>query len=148
MTSGIRRLVTGLYADGRSNVLFDDRAPEGTQILWQSPQVPADNAGGEDTITPFSFDIFRSRGTTFLLAQMQPGESDGPYMHATDTLDYLIVIRGRVRLTVETGSVDLDPGDCIVDRGVIHGWEVLGDEPVIMATALMPAGPVASGATI
>lgn len=151
MTAGIRRVVTGLDAQGRSAVLFDDHLPgEGTQVIWQTSTIPVDNSGTEDAaVSGYSFDLLRSPGSTFLIAQMQPGDTAaGPFMHATDTTDYLIILKGRVRLQLETCSVDLEAGDCIVDRGVSHGWQVLGDEPLVMATILVPAKPVGAGATI
>jgi mannose-6-phosphate isomerase-like protein (cupin superfamily) len=145
-----RRVVTGLDEQGRSTVLFDDRVPlGGTSIIWQTPEIPVDNSSREDTATPFTFDTLRSLGSTFLVTEMQPGDTgEGPYMHATDTLDHLVVLKGRIKLQLEEGSVELGPGDCIVDRGVVHGWQVLGDEPVVMTNVLVPSHPVGAGSTI
>ena len=149
--SSVRRVVTGLDSDGRSTVLIDDRVElGGTRLLWASDATPADNEGVADTgARDFTFDRFRSPGSTFLVTEMQPGDTaSGPFMHATDTLDYLVVIKGEVELHLETGAVRLGPGDCIVDRGVVHGWQVVGDQSLVMATAFVPSIPVGKGGTI
>jgi mannose-6-phosphate isomerase-like protein (cupin superfamily) len=150
MSEGIRRVVTGLDEQGRSTVLFDDRVPlGGTNIIWQTPAIPVDNASREDAAVPFDMAIFRSAGSTFLVTELQPGDTaGGPLMHATDTLDHLVVLKGRIRLQLEEGAVELGAGDCIVDRGVVHGWQVLGDESVVMTNVLVPSIPVGAGATI
>jgi mannose-6-phosphate isomerase-like protein (cupin superfamily) len=147
---GIRRVVTGLDAQGRSTVLFDDRVPlGGTSLIWSSDTIPVDNSARADTAGPFTYEVFSSPGSTFLVTEMQPGATAaGPLMHATDTLDHLVVLKGRVRLHLERGSVDVGPGDCIVDRGVVHGWQVIGEEPLVMTNVLVPAAPVGAGSTI
>ncbi len=75
-------------------------------------------------------------------------ELKGLGMHSTNTLDYCIVLRGKMRLILETGSVDLEAGDVFVDRGVLHGSISLGDTPAVMACVLVPALPVGNCATI
>jgi len=52
-------------------------------------------------------------------------------MHATDTIDYLIILSGKVTLVLEEGEADLGPGDFVVDRGVVHGWRNPHDEPCV-----------------
>ena len=150
MSEGIRRVVTGLDEQGRSTILFDDRVRlGGTSIIWQTPEIPVDNSSREDAASPFEFDIFKSPGSTFLVTELQPAQTgDGPYMHATDTLDHLVVLKGRIRLQLEEGAVECGPGDCIIDRGVVHGWQVLGDEPVVMTNVLVPSHPVGAGSTL
>ena len=147
MSQGIRRVVTGLDEQGKSAVLFDDRTQgSNSRIIWQTPAIPADNSGRDDAgAIDFTLDLLRSPGSTFLLTRMEPGE---PYMHATDTLDYFVVLEGRVRMQLEAQSVEIGPGDCIVNRGVVHGWQVLGDEPLVMARVMLPAAPVGAGATV
>jgi mannose-6-phosphate isomerase-like protein (cupin superfamily) len=152
MSQGIRRVVTGLDEQGRSTVLFDDRiAMERgeTKLIWTTDTIPADNSRREDSARPFSFDDMKSPGSVFLVTRMEAGDTAaGPFMHATDTLDHLVVLKGRIKLQLEEGAVELGPGDCIVDRGVVHGWQVLGDEPVVMTNVLVPSIPVGAGSTI
>ena len=129
MSEGIRRVVTGLDEQGRSTVLFDDRIAlerGETKLIWTTDTIPADNSGRADSARPFTFDDMKSPGSVFLVTRMEAGDTAaGPFMHATDTLDHLVVLKGRIKLQLEEGAVELGPGDCIVDRGVVHGWQVL-----------------------
>lgn len=78
-------------------------------------------------------------------AAHSPGISAGmvpsnPGMHVTDTIDYGVVIRGRVALELDDGvRVDLWPGDCVVQNGTVHAWRVIGDEPCLMAFVMIGA---------
>ena len=57
----------------------------------------------------------------------------GPGMHRTDTIDLLVVVSGEVDLVLETETVRLLTGDCLVQRGTWHSWENAGDEPCVIA---------------
>jgi len=144
MTPGIRRVVTGLDAEGRSTVLFDDRAAgHNSRVLWHSPAMPADNSGSRDTGNVlFNGGMLGRSASTLIISEMNAAQTVHPFVHATDTLDYVVVLRGRIELLLEAGSVELEAGDCVVDRGVAHAWRVLGDEPAMMAVAFMPAEPL------
>src|SRR3546814_12708345 len=69
-------------------------------------------------------------------------------MHATNTLDYGILLSGRITLVTETGETKLEPGDLIVDRGVLHGWPNPGPGPAKMLFVNIDAAPVGGGATV
>lgn len=72
-----------------------------------------------------------------IVAGMKP---DNPGMHVTDTIDYGIVIRGRVALELDDDvRVELGPGDCVVQNGTMHAWRVIGDEPCLMAFVMIGA---------
>jgi quercetin dioxygenase-like cupin family protein len=49
-----------------------------------------------------------------------PGEKIG--FHSTETVDLMTVLSGRITLVMERGEVVLVPGDCVVQRGTVHGW--------------------------
>jgi quercetin dioxygenase-like cupin family protein len=147
-----RRVVTGLDADGRSCVLFDAplrvSSDASLAIAWRSDRVPADNDGAADPGGgDFTLDLVNGGGSTFLMVQLLPGR-DTVTMHATNSLDYLVVLQGHVLLVLEAGEVVLNPGDVIVDRGVLHGWKCAGDEPALMAAITLPAAPLGAGARI
>jgi mannose-6-phosphate isomerase-like protein (cupin superfamily) len=149
-----RRVVTGLDAEGRSCALFDDAVtkpegapPSGAALVWRTEAVPASNAGSTDAgAQPFGFELMKS-GSNFMLFCMDPRDEQ-TFMHATDTIDYAIVLKGQIVLVLETGDVPLGPGDIIVDRGVRHAWRATGSEPALMAVVNIPADPVGAGATI
>ncbi len=61
-------------------------------------------------------------------------EPDHPGMHTTDTVDYGIVISGKISLELDDGeTVDLQPGDCVVQNGTRHAWRNHGPDRCVMA---------------
>ena len=57
----------------------------------------------------------------------------GPGMHRTETVDLLVVVSGEVDLVLETETVRLHAGDCIVQRGTWHSWKNPGEGPCVIA---------------
>jgi mannose-6-phosphate isomerase-like protein (cupin superfamily) len=146
-----RRVVTGLDAEGRSCVIIDDEVPRHAPVanlVWRSGAVPADNAGSADAAVPYDMAMLHDGGTNFILTEFPPGMGGEAFMHATDTIDYLVVISGEVVLVLETGEVTLRAGDLIVDRGVIHGWRNDGNVPAVYCSVTIPAHPVGPGRTV
>ncbi len=145
-----RRVVTGLDAAGRSAVVIDGPIPRfnaiSAALVWQTDTVPADNSGNQDTAEPYSIDLLHTPGSNFAICEFSPGSS--AFMHATDTIDYLVILSGQVTLVLEQGETVLGPGDFVVDRGVLHGWRNDGAEPCVAAVVNLPAQPVGKGRTI
>ena len=140
-----RRVVTGLDGHDRSCIIIDGPSDG---VIWETGETPVSNAGNADRGGTFSFQ-FATGGTKFLIAELPPGEGlFGPAMHASNTIDYISILRGEVVLVTETGETRLYPGDVVVDRGVIHGWRCDGPEPVAMAIVMVDAAAVGPGATV
>ena len=141
-----RRVVTGLDPEGRSAILFD--GPSET-VVWRTDSHPADNSSVADTGTSH-FDFPRGEGhSTFIVFDFPPDEElYGPGMHATDTIDYIVVMWGEVTLITDTGETLLRAGDVAVDRGIMHGWRNDSGKPTRMGIAFVTARPVGAGATI
>ena len=68
---------------------------------------------------------------------VRPDTARHPGMHETDTLDFIIVIEGRVRLILEQDERVLGPGDVVVQRGTNHAWACEGDAPALLAAILI-----------
>ena len=141
-----RRIVTGLDADGKSCVLFEGPAPI---TIWQTDSTPADNSGTVDTGYD-GFDIAVAPGGTKCIAFAYEPRSDmgAIGMHATNTIDYVIILSGNVTMITETGETLLGAGDVVVDRGIIHGWRNDGDAPCQAVCVMVDAHPVGAGATV
>jgi quercetin dioxygenase-like cupin family protein len=139
-----RRVVTGLDEQGRSTVLVDGAAlpmSGSGALVWRTEGLPADNSARADIAqVDFSMALMEGGGTMFMVVDFPPGQV-AP-MHATNTVDYIVVLEGRITLGLETGDVVLGPGDCLVDRGVIHSWRNDGAETVRMVTVIVPAKPL------
>ena len=150
----VRRVVTGLNSSGRSCIALDapmDTVVDGAvKMIWTSDGVPARNDGEVGAADfKFNFDVPRQGGTAFVLMEVPAGKTlEQVWMHASNTLDYVVIVRGRVEFVVETGTVILEAGDVLVDRGVLHGARAVGTENAVMAVILLPAHPVGKGATV
>jgi len=60
-----------------------------------------------------------------------------PSMHKSHTLDYIVLLKGRVRLILDHDEVNLKPFDVVIQRGTNHAWANLGDEPALMLAVLL-----------
>jgi mannose-6-phosphate isomerase-like protein (cupin superfamily) len=90
-------------------------------------------------------------GTCFRIVEIAPGgEADGggadaehagfQDAHATQTLDYVTVLSGRVTLIVGGAEVTLEPGDSVVQQpGVPHDWQNRSAERAVMVGVLLSA---------
>jgi len=73
-------------------------------------------------------------GTREILAAEPSG------MHATDTVDYVVILAGEAWLGLDDAEdLLLQSGDTVVLNGVRHGWRNRGSEPCVMAVALVGA---------
>lgn len=145
-----RRVVTGLDAQGRSCVAIDGpiarRSAMSAALAWRTDALPADNAGNADAAVPYALDLLHAPGSNFAICEFPPNMPE--FMHATDTIDYLVVLSGRVTLVLESGEAELAAGDFVIDRGVMHGWRNPHGEPCVAAVVNLPAQPVGKGRTI
>ncbi len=140
-----RRVVTGLDESERSCIIIDGPSDG---VIWETTEIPVSNSGIADRGGSFSFK-FAVGGTKFYIAELPPGDGlFGPGMHASNTIDYIAILRGEVVLVTETGETKLYPGDTVVDRGVLHGWRCEGPDPVAMAIVMVDAAPVGPGPTV
>jgi mannose-6-phosphate isomerase-like protein (cupin superfamily) len=72
-----------------------------------------------------------------LAAHMEPGN---PGMHTTSTIDYEYVVSGRVILELDDGAtVELGPGDTVVQNGTRHAWRNPFTEPCVLVVVLVGA---------
>jgi mannose-6-phosphate isomerase-like protein (cupin superfamily) len=69
-------------------------------------------------------------------------EPDNPGMHTTVTIDFEYVVSGRVVLELDDGaSVELGPGDTVVQNGTRHAWRNPFDETATLVVVLIGATP-------
>lgn len=60
-------------------------------------------------------------------------------MHQTESIDYIVLLRGRLTMLLEDGEVELEPFDVVVQRGTNHAWVNNGTEPALLAAILIAA---------
>ena len=58
-------------------------------------------------------------------------------MHKTETIDYIILLKGDVTLILDNEEIDLKPFDVVVQRGTNHAWVNNGDEPALLIAVLI-----------
>ena len=73
----------------------------------------------------------------------QPDTTRHPAMHETTTVDYIILLKGSVRLILDNDERDLKPFDVVIQRGTNHAWVNTGTEPALLASVLIDAEIVA-----
>lgn len=72
-----------------------------------------------------------------LAAYMEP---DSPGMHTTATVDFEYVISGRCVLELDDGAtVELGPGDTVVQNGTRHAWRNPFSEACVLLVVLVGA---------
>jgi len=135
-----RRVVTGYDEEGKSTIIMDGPVPQNTldinpgrvaNWVWRENEVPA-TIDIEDRMQGFKVnELFDYNKVLCGFFRWEPGA--GYPMHATQTVDVLFILSGRIELILEKGSTILGPGDCVVQRGTRHAWRVSGDVPLVMA---------------
>jgi mannose-6-phosphate isomerase-like protein (cupin superfamily) len=74
-------------------------------------------------------------------------EADAPGMHTTDSIDFVVVLSGRVELELDDGEKRMvSAGDCVVQRATRHRWIPVGSEPLVMAVVMLGTPPRGSAA--
>ena len=162
----VRRIVTGHDAKGRSVIVSDTTAAMDRPLheLWLARSVPAPT-GGKPDLGKLPTDLEPPHGGVLVrFVRFDPAQNvlreelekmysavfasinaahtrvdtkRHPAMHKTRSLDYGIVLSGRVKLLMDEGEVELKPFDVVVQRGTNHGWSNPGAEPALMAFILI-----------
>ena len=154
-----RRVVTATDEDGKSYFLFDGPAPNVKEMtgmtglyltdLWETEGPKARNTGTKDAgdrtvrLEPPEGGTVASKAFDSIQAGHAPvAGHDDPMMHITDTVDYLIVLKGEIYAVMDKGETLLKAGDVMVQRGTNHSWHNRSDEPCLLAAILVSAEPV------
>lgn len=169
----LRRIITGRDGVGRSYVVADDepRALGTFHEMWATEGAPA-GYGSEDEAAERWVKLEPpERGTIFRFfrvdpedrsvdaaelerraakafgsigaAHCRPNTDRHAYMHETRTVDYIIVLEGKVTLLLDDDEVELEPHDVVIQRGTNHAWINRGTEPALLAAILVDAEPQA-----
>jgi mannose-6-phosphate isomerase-like protein (cupin superfamily) len=137
--------------------------------LWVTDQTPASNAGNADPAArrvtlepPPGGSVFRfvEFPPASVLAGLSQAQIDGfmaslfdtlgashtrvdttrdPGMHKTSTVDYVVLLSGEITMLLDDGEVDLKPFDVVVQRGTNHAWVNRGNQPALLAIAMVDA---------
>lgn len=137
--SGVRRIVTN--PDGGADV---DEAPVALAVgatrmvdLWHTGAAVGSVTQGGDP--EGSFELEPAPGGASLRI-VELGDAQSAMWHRTATIDVDVVLQGRVAHDLrEGGTVELGPGDVLVQHGTDHRWRSLTTD--FRMASLMVASP-------
>ena len=87
----------------------------------------------EEIMQEIAADAFEKIGA----ANHRIDTSKHPAMHKTDTVDYIILLKGDVTLILDEEEIDLKPFDVVVQRGTNHAWVNNGNDPALLIAVLV-----------
>jgi quercetin dioxygenase-like cupin family protein len=144
---GIRRVTTGHDEHGDARLTADDlveatvysASGNGFHHLWGADG-PLDIGGtvpALDTLAP----IPAPGGHRFGIFRLVPKSTgDGPGLHATDTVDLVLVLQGEVTLELDSGErTVLRRGDTLIQNGTSHRWHNHGKDVALLAVIVLGA---------
>lgn len=77
-----------------------------------------------------------------VIEQMDPAHPD---RHATNSVDFVVVLSGEAWLELDNGERTLlRAGDTVVQNGTRHAWHNASDQPCVMAAVLVGANRAGS----
>jgi hypothetical protein len=153
-------------ADGKAPNILEMKSMPGVALtdLWRTKAAPASNSGNSDAAAGKIKLEPPENGTIFRIVEFPPDtawrktadakaafasigagapdrESGDPMMHATATVDYIIVLKGEIYAIMDKGEKLLRPGDILIQRGTNHSWSVRTDQRCVIAAILVGAKP-------
>ena len=141
----VRRVVTGIDADGRHVITSDGAAPNTivtdavavSEVLWIDGSLTSIADDPDKSDSGFALEpppggasarIIRMPGIPYgadpdsTWLRVAGDDPDTPGMHATDTLDLMVVLEGSVVMGLEDGERVIGPGEFVIQRGTLHRW--------------------------
>jgi hypothetical protein len=133
--------------------------------LWRTRTSPASNSGNADAATGKIKLEPPANGTILRIVEFPPDtawrksadakaafksigaggapdhDSTDAMMHATATVDYIIVLKGEIYAIMDKEEKLLKAGDILIQRGTNHSWSVRTKKPCIIAAVLIGAKP-------
>ena len=139
--------VGGLFelwnTDGEKVISSDDLDRADQEIILSPPsggtkfryfQInPIPEGIPEDVMQDMAAEAFEKIGA----AHHRIDTSKHPAMHKTETIDYIILLKGDVTLILDEEEIDLEPFDVVVQRGTNHAWVNNGTEPALLIAVLV-----------
>jgi mannose-6-phosphate isomerase-like protein (cupin superfamily) len=148
------------------SIVLERRGDLAIDVLWEVETPPKSPAAGGDADEGFPFlpgpgvarfvrltvppdsrvnrqDVEAAEAITAEIRQKIPDLLDvldparGPGMHRTESIDFGVVVSGRVILDLEDGQVELGPGDSVVQRGTWHAWLNPWEEPCVFVATML-----------
>jgi len=141
----MRRIVTSHDADGKAVVMWDGMPPRWAQrergnyttLIWGTDETPCETWDRKDWGN-IPNEIEPPPGGTWCRVIDYPPGTQGR-MHRTDTIDYVICLKGKIDMDMDDSTVTLHAGETMVQMGTNHSWENRYDEDCRIAFVLLDA---------
>ena len=146
LPQGMRVVVTGHDAEGRSYIVRDERVTTDAAFpnLFSTTGDDAFGPGPEPAPrTLYPTDSPRLEpdlgGANFHFVALPPTTADSPpRWHRTETVDMNVLLGGELVLMLDEEETTLHPGDVVIQRNTNHAWKNPTDAPVYWAAVLVP----------
>lgn len=146
----IRRIVTSHNDKAQAIVHLDNQLhgeiqPHGNAVtlLWSSDSSPAEVTAKDDK-AKVETGIVNS-GSVLRIVDFPPHTVGS--IHRSISLDYVLVLKGKIALTLDGGSkTTVNEGELVVQQATMHGWDNESDEWARILCCLIPAQtPIING---
>ncbi len=167
MAVSIRRIVTGVNAQGKAVVVQDGPAPKTNSrpaisvegaMIWVTDETPVDLSRYDDP-TDREIGVAPPEGGSIIRVVdflPQPDEIDNEaflkemglsadhggghaFMHRTRSIDYAIVMSGEIDMLLDEGEVHVKAGDILIQRATNHAWVNRSGKPCRIIFVLIDA---------
>ncbi|KAL5519090.1 hypothetical protein ACEPAH_773 [Sanghuangporus vaninii] len=152
----VRRIVTGHDCAGYGTMKKDTTispkpatgpGSEGLSggALWTTESMPSKDANDDNVDGALRSiggqGLVMRNGTNLRFTDLAPGATSP--MHRTSSIDYNVLISGKLILILDDGSEILieNPGDTVVQRGNMHAWRNPGPGVARWVSVLVDAEP-------
>ena len=107
-------------------------APGGVKCRWFTV-LPVPRGVTAEALSSFYDGAFKAMAHQ----NIRPDTARHPGMHRTQTLDFILVIEGQVRIILDREERVLGPGDVVVQRATNHAWSCVGKTPALLLAVLI-----------
>ena len=145
LPDGMRRIVTGHDAEGKSYVVSDDRVSGGDfpnlfRTTGDDPFGPGPEPAARELRPTDAPQIEPAvGGANFVFVTLPPTAPDAPLgWHRTETVDINVLLGGELVLVLDKEEITVHPGDAVIQRNTMHAWRNPTSEPVYWVAVLVP----------
>ncbi len=139
----LRRVVSGLDADGRSLIAIDDAVDVGNLFSTPAGKVMGETGRPE----PAGASTAASGKTRCFVAAIPPHVGDKKPtrenrigFHKGDGISYCFILNGALTYMTDSQETIVRSGDLIVERATLHSWRNDSTAPVSMFIVTVSAG--------
>jgi quercetin dioxygenase-like cupin family protein len=147
----VKRVVTGVNAEGRSHVISQDELPDKQRLtVWDYSPGDAVQAWISDLDATSTADWVGPKnagGAKLVWATVLPNSEqmsarqapgfDENGMHTTATLDFDYIVDGRLTLILDEESVEVERGDFVIVQTGSHAWRNDTDAAAVMVAFVL-----------